>query len=85
MTQIQLEHTRKLTFIADNNSSGLTMSPSVEGDFGPESHGNQKQPTQPSTQFKKYALGVCSVTYICVPMSLQKAVPCAGRGLRQGG
>ncbi|XP_017870605.1 PREDICTED: serine protease gd [Drosophila arizonae] len=53
MTQIQLEHTRKLTFIADNSSSGLAMSPSVEGEFGLESSGHPKQPTQPSTQFKK--------------------------------
>lgn len=70
MTQIQLEHTRKLTFVPESNSSGLMMPPAVEGDFGmvvgKELPGNHKP--LPPIQFKKYALGSWSVKCICVPV-----------------
>lgn len=71
MTQIQLEHTRKLTFIPENKSSGLLV-PSGAGD-GSVSSGmavgketpaaNHEFGSKPLThiQFKKYASGLWSV------------------------
>lgn len=70
MTQIQLEHTRKLTFIPENKSSGLLV-PSATGD-GSVSSGmavGKETPAAPLThiQFKKYASGLWSVFSTIVP------------------
>lgn len=65
MTQIQLEHIRKLTFIPDKKSSGSLLLDlgldADEGEKAAEETTFAKPPATPHIQFKKYASGCWSV------------------------
>lgn len=69
MTQIQLEHTRKLTFIPEKKSSGLlvpttgdgTESGMAVGKEMPAANHEFGSKPRPHIQFKKYASGLWSV------------------------
>lgn len=69
MTQIQLEHTRKLTFIPEKKSSGLLVPTAGDGSESGMAVGKEMPAANhefgskplPHIQFKKYASGLWSV------------------------